>query len=402
MDNTRKRPFGENYNNNEAKRGNYGTEPTLKLLVPGYVAGALIGKAGCLLNELKQLHGGNIRISAPKEFYPGTNERVVVLTGSEDQINSLNRHIMEKTENPSRDETMRHVSVDQERAKKVKIVLTNNAAGLLIGKAGATIKGIQTETNAWLSVAPTGEGMFPGERLLSVTSENQDQRYEACQRVVAMVARDASTMSNTQLKYPGGADAQLSNMLNSTSTMNKNSIGADRGGASEMKQLVESIVEKLSGAIQGGPRPIPSSAPPPSRRLRPKVEVTLDVPQVMVGGILGKQGNIISEMQQRSGARLTFTDSFRNEEGITNRKLSITGNMDQAYKAFQFVNKQVVGLENEQKQSQQQQQQQQQQFGGGGPSWMQQQQQQQQQYNDPYQQNFDNVPYQAWGQSPSY
>merc|ERR1711962_1904333 len=325
-----------------------------------------------------------------------------VLSGSEEQINSLNRHIMEKTENPGRDETMRHVGVSESRAKQVKIVLTDNAAGLLIGKGGATIKAIQSESKAWLSIVGTGEGPVPSERVLTCASDNLNERFEACQRIVSIISSDSSTMSNTQLKYPGGDS--LSGLLNSSSVLKNNSVGADRGSASGMKQLVESIVEKLGGAIQGGS--MSSSAPlPPGRRLQPKVVVTVDIPQVMVGGILGKQGCIIREMQQRSGARLTFDDSFKTEKGETNRKLNITGNMDQAYKAFQFVNERVVFIEKEQQQQQQQQQrQQQQQFGGGpGPGWMQQ--QQQQHNNDPYQQyqqNYDNVPYQAWGQSPRY
>ena len=48
-----------------------GNEPLLKLIVPVYMAGALIGKAGSVLSELKAKHGGNIRISAGTEMQFG-------------------------------------------------------------------------------------------------------------------------------------------------------------------------------------------------------------------------------------------------------------------------------------------------------------------------------------------
>lgn len=42
-----------------------------KILCPSNAVGAIIGKAGSVLNQLKELTGCKIRVSQNNEFYPG-------------------------------------------------------------------------------------------------------------------------------------------------------------------------------------------------------------------------------------------------------------------------------------------------------------------------------------------
>jgi len=69
---SRKRHTDSGDDERESKRHHPGTKPLLKLLVPNYVAGALIGKGGTVLRELIASFGGYIRISSGGEYYPGT------------------------------------------------------------------------------------------------------------------------------------------------------------------------------------------------------------------------------------------------------------------------------------------------------------------------------------------
>jgi len=199
----KKRPLESGTDSATAPKRSFqgGNDPLLKLTVPVYMAGALIGKAGSLLTELKEKYGGNIRISAGKEYYPGTEERVVVLTGTPEQIVNMNQYIMEKMENPGRDSSMKQINIDERRSKRVKIILTSLAAGLLIGKAGATIKGIQSSTKATISISNPNEGVVPGERVLTVIGKIHD-RAAAIQQIVDVIAREPSNMQNYILRYP--------------------------------------------------------------------------------------------------------------------------------------------------------------------------------------------------------
>jgi len=349
---------GYEYDTSLAKRSN-GTnnmDPLLKLTVPDYVCGSLLGKGGSLLKELKTQYGGDIRMSTPAERYPGTDERVVVLTGTAEQIHNIHRVIMERTENPGRDSSMKQVVFDESRAKKVKIVLTNNAAGKLIGRGGATIKSIQTDTKAMISIVGSNEGTVPGERVLTCMSADLDDRLETCRRILEVIADDASNSSNTQLRYAGGGLG--ANKTGMERTASNSSIKMD--SASLEERLINRIVEKL-GVHIGGRHAVQDSGALSGAggngRLKPKVEVNTEIPASCVGGILGKHGSIVKELSQRSGgAKFTFAEKSGSGEG--SRKLTITGDMEQTYKAFNLVVERVELLEKEQQQVQQQQQQQ--------------------------------------------
>lgn len=299
-----KREYEEFGNDGSAKRSKAtGDEPLLKLLVPNYVAGALIGQGGTLMTEMRQKFGGNIRLSANRECYPGTVERIVILTGDIEQIIALNNHIMGKVQEGSSKQPM-----DGERRDKVKIVLTNAAAGLLIGRGGLTIKGIQEETKAKISICSIETASVPGERVLTM-SGTTNERMEACRQIVEKISCDSSNMANTSLKYLNGGIGQ---------NINQDS------------QMGYAYPNSYSDKPQ----------------LKVKVVVETVVPEVMVGGIMGKQGQIIYELSQRSGARFKFSEKNEYAPGTTDRTLKIiAGDINQAQTAFNLINERVEQLE---------------------------------------------------------
>jgi len=301
LQNSRKRPLENDDDEKKVVIDRYGKEPLLKLLVPRYAAGALIGKGGELLNELKRTYGGSIRISSGREYYPGTRERIVVLTGEIYQILDLNNYVMEKVQNPGREEPVhRNMPVHEDRKQKVKIVLTNEAAGLLIGRGGLTIKSIQEESKAKISISMVDIASVPGERVLTMSGSFQE-RANACRQIVEIVASDPSNMANMKLRYKEG-DTR------------------DHIGPGSHKEF------SSAGAHY---------------RLKGKVEVRIDVPDELVGPIMGKQGAIIKDMVQRTGgARFKFSDKGES----VNRTLLIIGKMDQAYIAHDLVNRRVGQL----------------------------------------------------------
>jgi len=298
-------------------------DPLLKLLVPDYVAGALIGKAGCVMNELRTTYGGNIRVSAAKEFYPGTTERVVVLTGMTENISQLNRHVMQKVEDPGRDNSLKALYMNENRAQQAKVVLTNQAAGLLIGKGGETIKTIQTESKAFLSIAATNEGPVPGERILTITGLTE-QRQEAFNRIIDIIATEPSNMGNTVLRYHDNG-------------------GAGRTGPMGERAIVDRVASKIHASIYGGIKK--------GGKLEAQVQVTVTIPQEYVGGILGKSGIVIKDLVHRSGgAKFKFDE--KTAEVVESRILTISGSMEQAYDGYNLLNERVEQLQAEQEQKQ--------------------------------------------------
>ena len=65
-------------------------------MIPNYAAGAIIGKGGSNIGELQERYGAKIRLSPSGEFYPGTEERIVIVTGEVNQIVDMNNYIIDK------------------------------------------------------------------------------------------------------------------------------------------------------------------------------------------------------------------------------------------------------------------------------------------------------------------
>lgn len=50
----------------------------LKVLIPSYAAGSIIGKGGQTIVQLQKETGATIKLSKSKDFYPGKNEQCVI------------------------------------------------------------------------------------------------------------------------------------------------------------------------------------------------------------------------------------------------------------------------------------------------------------------------------------
>jgi RNA-binding protein Nova len=53
----------------------------LKMLVTDNIAGAIIGKNGKAIADIQEECGARIKVSQTADFYPGTSERTILITG---------------------------------------------------------------------------------------------------------------------------------------------------------------------------------------------------------------------------------------------------------------------------------------------------------------------------------
>src|SRR5690606_10589890 len=58
-----------------------GQNMTQQIFIPNDMVGAIIGKGGSKINEIRQLSGSVIKINEPQD---NTNERLVTITGAEE------------------------------------------------------------------------------------------------------------------------------------------------------------------------------------------------------------------------------------------------------------------------------------------------------------------------------
>merc|ERR1712168_270455 len=365
MEETRKRNFSnvgdsEGSNDSPNKRFLRGKEPLLKLLLPNVIAGHIIGKGGSYLMELKAKYGGHIRLSGNKEYYPGTEERVVAVTGKISEIIALNYYIMDKVLNTGRE------PLRDGRGDKTKIVVTNFGAGMIIGKGGVTIRQIQEECGVKLSIAD-GIDERSEERVLTMTG-TLEQRAEAAKQIISKIAEEPGNMANTNLNYGngtmgtvggggggpfnGGGARGASNVDSSRERMPYYStlephddqvVGMIENVAASLDK--RQILNALTGVARGGAGQNNNvSRPPRMNALKSKVDLQLEVPSNIVGHLLGKGGQNVKDMVRRSkGARFAFQTADDNSTNGNEemRTLTITGTFEQVESAYHIVHDSV-------------------------------------------------------------
>jgi len=323
---SKKRTLEEsNGNHDNSKRSNVGSDmPMLKFLIPNFMAGKLIGKGGTNIGDLQSKFNANIQISPNKEFYPGTTERILTVSADIDHIVEFCNYIISEIDDDDKPDKSPNVK------QEIKLVFSNVAAGLVIGKGGATIKAIQTESNgSWINISKKEESIT-GERVLVVTGD-KEQCTAACKQVIENMSTVGDKMSNSNLRYNNfnnGMSMPQNNMPVHLENSNFMYNAANGNGIGNLNGNGNSHYQAKSG-------------------IKAKFQVEMEVPDKMVGNVLGKQGQSISEVIHNSGAKLQFSAKEEFVPGTTNRVLTITGGMYQVQNAYMLVDNKLAQLEHE-------------------------------------------------------
>ncbi|XP_005996097.1 RNA-binding protein Nova-1 [Latimeria chalumnae] len=207
---SRKRPLETPTEASSTKRTNTGEEGEyfLKVLIPSYAAGSIIGKGGQTIVQLQKETGATIKLSKSKDFYPGTTERVCLIQGTVEALNAVHNFIAEKVrEMPQSAAKPEPVSILQpqttvnpDRAKQAKLIVPNSTAGLIIGKGGATVKAIMEQSGAWVQLSQKPEGINLQERVVTISGEPEQNR-KAVEIIVQKIQEDPQSSSCLNISY---------------------------------------------------------------------------------------------------------------------------------------------------------------------------------------------------------
>uniref|UniRef100_A0A8C4TJR4 NOVA alternative splicing regulator 2 n=1 Tax=Erpetoichthys calabaricus TaxID=27687 RepID=A0A8C4TJR4_ERPCA len=222
---SRKRPLETPTEASSTKRTNTGEEGEyfLKVLIPSYAAGSIIGKGGQTIVQLQKETGATIKLSKSKDFYPGTTERVCLIQGTVEALNNVHNFIAEKVrEMPQSAQKTEPVSILQpqttvnpDRIKQVsslpdlthvffflqaKLIVPNSTAGLIIGKGGATVKAIMEQSGAWVQLSQKPEGINLQERVVTISGEPEQNR-KAVEIIVQKIQEDPQSSSCLNISY---------------------------------------------------------------------------------------------------------------------------------------------------------------------------------------------------------
>ncbi|XP_069841647.1 RNA-binding protein Nova-2-like [Dendropsophus ebraccatus] len=374
---SRKRPLETPTEASSTKRSNTAddSELFLKVLIPSYAAGSIIGKGGQTIVQLQRETGATIKLSKSKDFYPGTTERVCLVQGTAEALQAVHNFIAEKVREVPQGATKTDLgvlipaqnNVSAERAKQAKLIVPNTTAGLIIGKGGSTVRSIMEESGAWVQLSQKPAGPNLQERVVTVSGEpNQVQR--AIRSIIHKAREDppqgtaylnisytnsqgpVANSNPTGSPYAGGTAEPAIAPFPTASPATPAISGGDLLAISTALNTLASYGYSTGlgyNPLVGGVHPAAVSllasytgeAAPAlgiggggilmdklaAESVTGKETLEMAVPETLVGAILGKGGKTLVEYQELTGARIQISKKGEFVPGTRSRKVTITG-----------------------------------------------------------------------------
>lgn len=258
----------------------------LKLLVNNNDAGHIIGKRGATVNELQVTTGCEIKLSQHQMVFPGTQSRVILLRGTLTQVAAAVASALTLSSEAT-------TQAGQSEATATTILIPLQFAGSLIGHKGENIEKLQAASNTRVQLAGK-DTIVQGanERQVTITG-SLDNRLHVITMILHQMQTaegDAGVYQNQSTQYTNSAP---------------HAGGASYGGG---------MPRYDSGGGGGGGG---------------ATVLEISVPDSYVGGVVGRSGATITNIQNTTGARVQLSQKGVYVPGTDRRVITITGQQAQ-------------------------------------------------------------------------
>ncbi|CAN6238997.1 unnamed protein product [Urochloa humidicola] len=291
-----------------SEEGDDKEKPThLRFLVSNTAAGCIIGKGGSTINDFQSQSGARIQLSRSHEFFPGTNDRIIMVSGLFDEVMKAMELILEKLLAEGEEFN------EAEARPKVRLVVPNSSCGGIIGKGGATIKSFIEESHAGIKISPQ-DNNYAGlhDRLVTVTG-TFDNQMNAIDLILKKLSEDVHYPPNLSspfpyagLTFPSYPGVPVGYMIPQVPYNNAVNYGPNGYG----------------GRYQNNKPSTPVRSPANNDA---QESLTIGVADEHIGAVVGRAGRNITEIIQASGARIKISDRGDFISGTSDRKVTITG-----------------------------------------------------------------------------
>ncbi len=337
----------------------------LKLLLPRFSAGALIGRGGERIVELQKKTGGTkIKVSRPTDCYPGTMERVCTVSGPFEGIMGVIEAILM---------AIKQFPDPQARpdGHGLRLVVPDTVTGSIIGKGGEKIRQIEEAYSLRVSFSKE-QFSRQGERVITITGKTESSVKKAARILIGRIHDALNTGDDDEGALPGRPAAalvvpvadsddrlelrlapnpqrtqtdpelldQLASNLPPCLTANGFTEEAAASAAAALRTLIDLGVMELTQPQRVSAedlRPAPSSS-----AVKPSSAAVVDgnggetnssnlkaldisVHDHIVGAVIGPRGSTISRIEKESGARVRVSKKGSFMPGSRNRIISVTG-----------------------------------------------------------------------------
>ncbi|RUP52357.1 KH domain RNA-binding protein [Jimgerdemannia flammicorona] len=302
-----------------------GSQLTLRALVSTKEAGVIIGKGGKNVAELRDATGVKAGVS---KVVQGVHDRVLTVSGTLEGVakaySLIAQTLLENpitTSPPTSPTTPRPATTS---ITSVRLLISHNLMGTVIGRQGLKIKHIQDVSGARMVAS---KEMLPQstERVVEVQGTVEAIRValweigkclvEDWERGVGTVLYNPATRVTGQSGFPGDRRASITRTGNGSdfsSRPNSTSGEPSYPGSRRESTSSQSFVNNSNLRQQN-----------------------ISIPSDMVGCIIGKAGSKISEIRRLSGSRISIAKVPHDETG--ERMFTIVGSTEANEKALYLL-----------------------------------------------------------------
>lgn len=273
----------------------------IRFLVSNTAAGSVIGKGGSTITDFQSQSGARIQLSRNHEFFPGTSDRIIMLSGAYHHIIKAMELILSKLFHEIHAED----GEESDPRSKVRLVVPNTSCGSIIGKGGATIKSFIEDSQAGIKISPQDNNyMGLSDRLVTLTGSVDEQMRAIC-LILSKLMEDNHYMQSMTAPFTY-AGVNFSGFH-----------GVPYG------YLVPPVAPLAYNAVGYGPNGIGGKFP--NNKEDQNNSKTIGVADEHIGVVVGRGGRNIMEISQVSGGRIKISDRGDFMAGTSERKVTITG-----------------------------------------------------------------------------
>ncbi|KAH7547822.1 hypothetical protein JRO89_XS14G0020700 [Xanthoceras sorbifolium] len=335
-------------------------KPTyIRFLVSNSLAGAVIGKGGSTITEFQSQSGARIQLSRNHEFFPGTTDRIIMISGTIDETLKAVELILDKLLSELHNED----GDDVGQKTKVRLIVPNSSCGSIIGKGGAIIKSFIEDSQAGIKISPVDHNYYGlNDRLVTLTG-SLDEQMRAIELIISKLTEEAHYSQTVNIPFSYAVGLLTSDQGKAFNCFYHGIIDFPCCIEKDVIDILENLadpavfnvavfytsykVQRCLSVYFTGFHGIPYAHVHPSvptvahsgmnygpnatgRKYQNNKEdrtnsVTIGVADEHIGLVVGRGGRNIMEISQVSGARIKVSDRGDFMSGTTDRKVTISG-----------------------------------------------------------------------------
>lgn len=326
----------------------------ITILIPSHIVSVLIGKGGSQIKKFQNESHTEISVIDKTD---GVQDRQVRIHGKprdiEVAIESIHRLIRDRVISP---EPLKNLWDSHGKYKTcLRFIVPQSSVGILIGKNGYFAKYIKNEYNVDIKLLKNEKGFSRDTENIAVITGTRDSLIESLSKIIDKICDIQSTREDSlrlliatslyrTISYHIKSIASRSNSRIRYSPEHEETIVTIDGPQNSKREAVLMIFKMLEDGENTRKKPSPS----PRREGTTTVDVT--VPDRMVARLIGRKGEHVKNMIDKSGCSITFHKIFEGcltPEGEDARLCTLKGNTSAISIAVRIILEQVNKLEHD-------------------------------------------------------